>query len=190
MRADARRNYERLLEQARHVFSERGPDSSLDEIAHRAGVGSATLYRHFPDRDSLIRAVVNAECKALVDLGERLLDHSAPLASLTQWMRAAIAYAAAYRGLAAASMKSELDAAPQSVDSWHEPTFAVGAALLRQAQHAGVVRSDIQTVDALRMVIAIAWATAQPAVSGSGLEHTELPDRLLHLLLDGLRPDI
>src|ERR1700733_10026981 len=72
MRADARRNYEALLSAASEMFSSRGPDAPLDEIARLAGVGNATLYRHFPTRRDLLVAVCIDDVDALCALGNRL----------------------------------------------------------------------------------------------------------------------
>src|SRR6201999_3204489 len=78
MRADARRNYEALLDAADEIFSRRGPDAPLDEIARRAGVGNATLYRHFPSRRDLLVAVCIGDVEALCALGSRLQSHRSP----------------------------------------------------------------------------------------------------------------
>jgi len=84
-RADARRNYEQLLEQARIAFAEFGVDASLDEIARRAGVASGTLYRHFPTRLDLIEAVLAGQIAELVGLGRGLLT-----AEEFEWQKAKV----------------------------------------------------------------------------------------------------
>src|SRR5437660_4191721 len=108
-RADARRNYEQLLEQARIAFAEFGVDASLDEIALRAGVASGTLYRHFPTRLDLIEAVLAEQIAELVDLGRGLLIAEDEFDALSMWLRAALMHGLTYRGLAAAMLNSALD---------------------------------------------------------------------------------
>src|SRR5262245_66017649 len=109
MRADARRNYERLLAQAKIAFAEFGVEASLDEIARRAGVASGTLYRHFPTRLDLIEAVLAEQIAELVDLGRRLLTVEDEFDALSTWLRAALRHGLTYRGLSAAVMNSALD---------------------------------------------------------------------------------
>src|SRR5687768_5589979 len=104
MRADARRNYDRLLEQARIAFAESGVDASLDEIARRAGVASGTLYRHFPTRMDLVEAVLAGQIAELVDLGRGLLRADDEFDAVSRWLRATLTHALTYRGLSAAVM--------------------------------------------------------------------------------------
>src|SRR5437899_6575849 len=78
-RADARRNYELLLAAAKEVFDEQGVDAPLDDVARRAGVGNATMYRHFPTRRELIIAVYVDEVTALCAQGEALLTEGSPV---------------------------------------------------------------------------------------------------------------
>ena len=78
MRADARRNYERLLAEARTAFTEHGTDTSLEDIARRAGVGIGTLYRHFPNRTALMGAVFQGEVEALLAYARELADAPQP----------------------------------------------------------------------------------------------------------------
>src|SRR5882724_12610526 len=84
-RADARRNYDALLRAAGEVFGAAGPDASLDEIARRAGVGNATLYRHFPTRRDLLVAVCVEEVEELCALGEGLATSARPAQALVRW---------------------------------------------------------------------------------------------------------
>ena len=73
MRADAKRNYDRLVEAAREVFREQGYDASLDEVAKRAGVGPGTLYRHFPTRDALLDAIMQSWVDSVDEAAEKAL---------------------------------------------------------------------------------------------------------------------
>lgn len=180
-RADARRNYEQLLEQARIAFAEFGVDASLDEIARRAGVASGTLYRHFPTRLDLIEAVLAEQIAELVDLGRELLTVEDEFDALATWLRAALTHGLTYRGLAAVVLNSALDRGNSLVSTWHAEMFEVGAALLVRARQSGAVVADADEADVLKMIGAIAWA-AQDSPDGSAQA-----DRLLALLMNGLR---
>jgi AcrR family transcriptional regulator len=180
-RADARRNYGQLVEQARTAFAEFGADASLDEIARRAGVASGTLYRHFPTRLDLIEAVLAEQIAELAGLGRKLLTADDEFDALSTWLRATLTHALTYRGLSAAVMNSALDRENGLVSTWHAELFEVGAALLVRARESGVVVADADEADVLRMVGAIAWA-AQGSPDGSAQA-----GRLLALLMNGLR---
>lgn len=180
-RADARRNYDGLVEQAKIVFAESGPDASLDEIARRAGVASGTLYRHFPTRLDLVEVVLAEQIAELVELGRGLLAAEDPLEALSGWLRAAIEHGRTYRGLSAAVLSSALERDAELVAAWHARMFEVGAALLARARRSGAIVDDVDDADVLRMIGAIAWA-AQDGPDGSARA-----DRLLALLLNGLR---
>ena len=179
-RADARRNYEQLVEQARIAFAESGADASLDEIARRAGVASGTLYRHFPTRLDLIEAVLAGQIAELADLGRGLLTAADEFDALSTWLRAAVMHALTYRGLSAAVMSSALDRGNGLVSAWHAELFEVGAALLARARQSGVVAADADDTDVLKMIGAIAWAAQDNPDSPAQA------DRLLALLMNGL----
>jgi AcrR family transcriptional regulator len=181
-RADARRNYGQLVEQARIAFAESGVDASLDEIARRAGVASGTLYRHFPTRLDLIEAVLAGQIAALADLGRGLLTAGDEFDALSTWLRAVLRHALTYRGLSAAVLNSALDRGNGLVSSWHAELFEVGAALLERARQSGAVTGDADDGDVLKMVGAIAWAAHDTPDSSAQA------DRLLTLLMNGLRP--
>lgn len=179
-RADARRNYGQLLEQAKIAFAESGADASLDEIARRAGVASGTLYRHFPTRLDLIAAVLGEQIAELAELGRELLTAEDVLDALFTWLRAVLTHGLTYRGLSAAVMNSALDHDNALASDWHAQMFEVGGALLARGRRAGVVDAGVDDADVLKMIGAIAWA-AQDAPDGFAQA-----DRLLTLLMNGL----
>lgn len=176
MRADARRNYEQLVEQAKIAFAEFGVDASLDEIARRAGVASGTLYRHFPTRLALVEVVLAEQIAELVDLGRELLTAEDEFDAVSTWLRATLTHGLTYRGLAAAVMNSALD--HSLVSTWHAELFEVGTTLLTRARKSGMIVTDADDADVLKMVGAIAWAAQDSSVQA---------DRLLALLVNGLR---
>ena len=142
LRADARRNYDALLAAADELFTAHGPDVAIDEIARRAKVGNATLYRHFPDRRDLLVAVCVGEVEALCLLGEELEADPDPGRALARWLRAYIQHVSAKHGLAAAFATgrredSELVAACQAA------VEAIGTSLLQRAKDNGSARNDV-----------------------------------------------
>jgi AcrR family transcriptional regulator len=177
LRADARRNYEALLVAADELFTTDGPEASLDKIARRAGVGNATLYRHFPDRRDLLVAVCVGDVKALCNLGDQL--HADPDAgqALTRWLRAYIDHVSAKHGLAAAFATGRRDDS-ELVAACQTAVAAIGTSLLRRAQDGGAVRTDVTLPDVVTLVNAIAMATEGTAACEA--------DRMLAIVLAGI----
>lgn len=99
MRADARKNYSHLLAVARDVITEHGADASLRDIARRAKVGLATLYRHFPTRESLLEALLRTTLDDLTRKADELETSSSPDEALVSWFREAVAFVQSYKAL-------------------------------------------------------------------------------------------
>jgi AcrR family transcriptional regulator len=177
MRADARRSYGRLLAAAAEVFAEQGTGAALDDIAKRAGIGNATLYRHFPARQDLVQALLADRYDELRATAERLLDDPDPRTALNDWLRSLIAHLTAYRGLAASVMdivrdpETELSASCQAMRD-------AAAKLLARAQDAAVIRPDLTITELLCLTNGIAVATER---------QPEDTPRLLSLLIEGLQ---
>jgi AcrR family transcriptional regulator len=178
MRADARRNSELLIATAREVFSEKGAEAPLDEIAKRAGVGAGTLYRHFPNRESLVEAVYLDEVTALANLARELAAEHEPDVALTMWMHEQVRFVMHRRGLAA-SLKAAMDPHSEAMVRCKTVLHDAAAAVLLPAQAAGTARADIQPYDLLRMSHGIGVA----AEYGDDEER----ERLIDIMLDGLR---
>jgi AcrR family transcriptional regulator len=182
MRADAQRNYTRLLDAASTAFLEHGADDvSLEEIARRAGVGIGTLYRHFPTRQALLEAVYRDQVELLNARAEELLTAESPGDALADWLRALMKFASTKHSLTSAlvatlGMESEL------LSSSTKLIRDAAGALLARAQQACVVRPDADAGDVIRLVHAVNIASQRgPADPGQA-------DRMLALILDGLRP--
>lgn len=156
LRADARRNYESLLAAATEVFAEQGAQAPLDEIARRAKVGNATMYRHFPTRQELILAVYADEVSALCERGERRLTDDSPGDALIDWLAEFVAHVASKRFLAAALTD---DQAGPLFDRWHQAMRDTAAALIQRARQAGEIRADVDARDLLVLANGIALAT-------------------------------
>ncbi|ANW18463.1 TetR/AcrR family transcriptional regulator [Streptomyces clavuligerus] len=181
MRADARRNYERLLTEARAVFAERGTDASLEEIARRSGVGIGTLYRHFPNRQAIMNAVFREAAEALLDHSRELAYAERPRTALMEWLRALITHASEYRGLSRALMSASQDAS-SALSPCCVPLHQAGERLLDRAREAGAVRDDVSIGDLMQLTNAVALAAEQSP------DDPALPDRLLNLTVRGLAP--
>ena len=149
-RADARRNYERLIAAAREAFTEDDRSASLEDIARRAGVGIGTLYRHFPRRQDLLEAVyveeVDALCRSAVDLaGEP------PWEALVAWLHRFVDYMATKQALAE-ELLVYTDRDADVFKTCRSNMYAGGEPLLVRAQEAHVVRSDTNIAEVVQLV--------------------------------------
>jgi AcrR family transcriptional regulator len=175
-RADARRNYEKVLTAAREAFAEGGESTALEEIARRAGVGIGTLYRHFPNRQALVEALyvdeVDEICRSAAEL-----EDADPWEALSGWLGRFIGYVATKQALAH-ELLNYLDRDAQLFKVCRASLFEAGEPLLRRAQDAGVVRPDVGIAAVLQMVMGIAKI---PAADPAQNQH------MLLIALDGLR---
>jgi AcrR family transcriptional regulator len=182
MRADAQRNYQRLLSAALSAFTEHGADdASLEEIARRAGVGIGTLYRHFPTRQALLEAVYRDQVEALCARANELVESDAPGEALAAWLRALGTFSSTKHNLTSA-MLATIAKDSDLLSSCSTVICNAAGILLKRAQQAGVVREDADPRDLIRLVHAVNIVT-QRAPTDPGQT-----DRLLGLILDGLRP--
>lgn len=178
MRADARRNHARLLAAATAAFAEHGENASLDDIAKRGGVGSGTLYRHFPTRRALLEAAYAARIEALGVRGEELSRTFPPGEALTKWLHELCVATIQVRGLKTLLGTAATDTPPTTCGTLVNSTAAT---LLAAAQAEGTLRPDLNPTDLLRLTQGIATA----AELGGG-EAQEV-ERYLGWLLDGIR---
>ncbi|WP_437581942.1 TetR/AcrR family transcriptional regulator [Sorangium sp. So ce887] len=178
VRADAQRNLDALLEAAKAVFSTSGVDAPVREIAARAGVGVATVYRHFPQRSDLVAAVFRREIDACAAAAPALARQHEPDEALARWLRRYTSFIATKRGLAAALHSGDpaFDSLPAYFRQTHEPALQ---SLLDAAVTAGQIRDDVAAYDLLRAVGNLATATGE-----DGALHSR---RMVDLLIDGLR---
>ena len=185
MRADARRNRQRLIEAALAAFAEHGADdASLDEIARRAGVGIGTLYRHFPTRQALLEAVYRSQVEALcarADEYSAQVEDASATDALARWLEALVAFAATKRNLTISMMSSLGGKNAEVVSSCSAMVREAVVPLLARAQQAGEIRPDVDVSDLLKMSHAISVACEYPS------SHSDQAQRLLTVMLDGLR---
>lgn len=178
-RADAQRNLEALLEAAATVFATSGVDAPIRQIAAKAGVGVATLYRHFPQRSDLIAAIVRRGIDSCADAGRVLSSKHPPTEALARWMQRYVDLIATKRGLATALHSG--DPAYQALPAYFEqrlkPTLR---ALLDNAVATGEIRGGVEADDLLRAVPSL-------CMSAEGKEGLARTRRMVALLVDGLR---
>ena len=171
-RKDAARNYDALIKAAREAFAEHGAEVSLEDVARRAGVGIGTLYRNFPTRRDLFESVyadeVNALCRAAVELSE--LD---PWQALTSWLDRFTGYMVTKR-----AVREALNDESEIFSACRDSMYAAGGPLLERAQKTGVVRTDMEIGDLLRMV---------SGITATAFEDTAQRDRVMGIALDGIR---
>ena len=175
-RADALRNYEKLLTAARETFAELGVEASLEEIARRAGVGIGTLYRNFPTRQALLEAVYIDEVEEMARAAEDVAELE-PWDALRAWLHQYIGFAQTKRALAE-QMMATVDKDAEVFLACRTALTTAGDRLLSRAQEAGVVRPDTDFADVGRMVGGIA---------GIQTADREQIERILDVALDGLR---
>ncbi|MDQ6806144.1 MAG: TetR/AcrR family transcriptional regulator [Actinomycetota bacterium] len=175
-RADARRNYEKVIAAAREAFAEGGSETSLEGIARRAQVGIGTLYRHFPTRQALLEAVyldeVQALCRSAADLAEL-----PPWDALVGWLHRFVEYLVTKQALAPELLNYVGRDAGVFKDS-RAAFWAAGEPLLERAQEARVARTDTDLTEVIQMVGGIAKI---PASDPRQIDH------ILDMALDGLR---
>jgi AcrR family transcriptional regulator len=176
-RADARRNYDRLVAAARAELREHQAGASLEDIARRAGVGIGTLYRHFPTRLDLLEAVYREDVEALAAATATLRETAAPWEGLEAWLRYFIDYAATKRAL----FHELVEAVGKDGDLLTHSREVIMTSLtsvLTRAQEAGVARKDAQPADLVRLV---------GGCTMMGDLEADQRERLLRIVLDGLR---
>jgi AcrR family transcriptional regulator len=179
LRADAQRNRDRLVEAASHAFAEHGIDTSLEEIAERAGVGIGTLYRHFPTREHLVEVVYGHEVRALCQAADDLAKKHPPGVALAQWLQRFVDYMAAKRGMAD-SLKLLL---ASNSEFFAEASGKIPAALQRLIDAAiadGAIRADIDSSDVMHALSGIYGGPQTP-------DWRDRSKRLAALVMDGLR---
>ncbi|HEY2478593.1 MAG TPA: TetR family transcriptional regulator [Solirubrobacterales bacterium] len=183
LRADAARNRERIVAAAMEVFAERGLEASTAEIAARAGVGEATLFRRFPTKDDLITAIIGVQFEEAAALAGSCLKEEDPWRGLERFLYEMAARASVDHGVSDAA-KERCMASP-TLAAERRRIIDLTSQLVRRAQKAGVVRDDIAGQDLMFLMSAVASLGDLPF---PGLRE-DLWKRYLGIVLDGLRPD-
>nr|WP_222109194.1 TetR/AcrR family transcriptional regulator [Streptomyces cupreus] len=175
------RNRERIVTAAREMFVEHGPDVPLDEIARRAGVGNATVYRNFPDREALVREVVCSVMDRTAAAGETALaENGDAFAALERFVHTA----ADERISALCPMiSSTFDQHHPDLEAASRRTERIVEKVMERAKAAGQLRTDVGVGD---LLVAVAQLSRPPAGTGC-LSADRFVHRHLQLFLDGLR---
>jgi AcrR family transcriptional regulator len=179
-RADAQRNRVRILEVAKQVFTRRGVEASMDEIAKRAKIGPGTLYRHFPTRDDLLAAVYISEVEKLAESQRKFSTELPPIEALRAWMSVFIDYIAAKKIIAPAL--NAMACGPSQVYQQTTRVMEEAAnALASRAVASGDLRPDVDPMDMLRAIYGISTA-------GAAEDSSEKARRFIDVLIQGARP--
>ena len=179
-RADAQRNRDRVLEVAREAFTRSGADASLDDIAKQAGVGAGTLYRHFPTRDELLKAVYRSEVEKLASAEQQFGETMPPMEALRAWMLLFVDYIATKKIIARAL--NNLVGGPSEVfEASYTQIWEAIRALVKRAIKSGDIRKDLDPIDLLRALIGVANVASSP-------DWQQSAKRLVDILVTGSRP--
>jgi AcrR family transcriptional regulator len=181
-RADARRNYARILAVAEEEVAAHGADASLEQIARTTGVGSATVRRHFPTRRALLEAVSHKRIEALHARAQDLTGKGDSRSALLEWLSDVVAYSASARGLAATLVYDGAAPDPVHENSCSAMLEEAGDPLLRRAVQDGAVATGVTMTALITLIVGIVLATEHhpdPAAAA---------DRLFRLAVAGLSP--
>ena len=181
LRADAERNRQRLIAAAKDLFSTRGLDVTLDDVARHAGVGTGTAYRRFPNKDALIDALMVDRIGELAELARECLEEPDPWVGLTGYFERALALQAADRGL-----KEVLFSSGRGRERSNQARLQIAPVvtkLVARAVEAGAVRSDFSTSD-----VPVLNFMINTIVDFSREVQPDLYKRYLAIVFDGMRP--
>jgi len=180
MRADAMRNYDRLVAAARTVFARQGGGASMESIAKEAGVGVGTLYRHFPKRIDVVEAVYREDVDELIDVAESVVVTLEPWPALVAWLEAFVLYASGKRRFLN-ELHEALEKNPDLRVAVRERIEGALSVVLTRAQEAGEVRLDIDGPDLMQLLGSMCMSATLTAGQSA---------RLLAMIEDGLRPPV
>lgn len=179
-RADALRNRERILEEAKTAFTRAGGEISLEDVARQAGVGAGTLYRHFPTRDALLESVYRAEVAKLAEEQRRLSDSLPPPDALRSWMLLFVDYIATKKIIAPA-LNSIVGGPTKLFESSGAQIKDAIHLLVTNAVASGDIRADIEPLDLLRALVGVSNVASAP-------DWQQSAKRLVDILLLGSKP--
>jgi AcrR family transcriptional regulator len=180
LRADAQRNYDKIVEVAAQAFAENGTQTSLDDIACKAGVGPGTLYRHFPSRDCLLVAALRERREGLRELAMRLGDSADAGSAFDEWLFELASHLRTYGGLPD-SVAQSFQEADSPLKTSCEPLMYETATLLERAQTSGAIAESVEPRDVFSIVASLAWAADR------GGDSDDVLRRRLGLFMAGLR---
>jgi AcrR family transcriptional regulator len=159
LRADARRNRERILQSARAAFAESGADAQIDDVARHAGVGVGTVYRHFPTKQALLTELVRQTFRLFTERAREALEAGGePFALIEGLLRRIAETAAGDAGVQYALASSDAQAARSEAQAEQDELIAVIAELIERARRAGTIRPDIEAIDIAMLICGVVSA--------------------------------
>lgn len=180
MRADARRNYDRIVEVAREVFREQGYDASLDEVAKRAGVGPGTLYRHFPKRENLLDAIMQSWVDRVTETADKALAHEGSDRDLlVNWFEEYVGLISQHKG-GPAKLTSAMEDESSPIRTKCQTLSSANERVLAHLREDGALRTGVDTVQVCRLVGGIATVADQSELDAAAVRP------MLEVIADGL----
>lgn len=179
-RADAQRNRGRILEVAKQAFTRSGADTCLDDIAKQAGVGPGTLYRHFPTREELLKAVYRNELESLATAGEKFVETMPPVEALRAWLLLFVDAVAA-KQIIAPALNTLVGEHKRVFETSYARMHEAIRTLVKRAVKSGDIRKDLDPVDLLRALVGVSNVASSP-------DWQQSARRLVDILISGSRP--
>jgi AcrR family transcriptional regulator len=179
-RSDAQLNRERILVVAKEAFAKSGAKASLDDIAKKAGVGPGTLYRHFPSREDLLKAVYQAAAEKLAKAAAEFAGTLAPIDALRAWMMLFVDYLAD-KQIIAPALNALIDDPHKLYEASYGQIWEAVRSLVRRAIKSGEIREDLDAIDLLRALVGVASVGASP-------DWQQSARKLVDILIAGSRP--
>jgi AcrR family transcriptional regulator len=178
-RADAARNRERILEVAKQAFTRSGADTSLDDIAKEAGVGPGTLYRHFPTREELLKAVYRTEVEKLAMAEQKFAETRPPIEALRAWLLLFVD-AVATKQIIAPALNALVGDHKKVFEASYAQIHEAIRALVKRAVQSGDLRKDLDPMDLLRALVGVSNVASSP-------DWQQSARRLVDILVSGSR---
>jgi AcrR family transcriptional regulator len=180
VRADAKRNYDRIVEVAREVFREQGYDASLDTVAKRAGVGPGTLYRHFPTRDALLDAIMQSWVDRVHDAADKALTHEGgPRDLLLAWFEEYVALISLHKG-GPAKITSAMGDPDSPIRTKCQVLYDANDRVVSRLRDEGALKDGVETLQVTRLVGGVATVADQAELDTAAMRP------LLEVVADGL----
>ncbi|QIG45538.1 TetR/AcrR family transcriptional regulator [Nocardioides anomalus] len=180
MRADAKRNYDRIVEVAREVFREQGYDASLDTVAKRAGVGPGTLYRHFPTRDALLDAIMQNWMDRVDEAADKALTHEgSPRDLLLAWFEQYVALISLHKG-GPAKITSAMGDPDSPINTKCQVLASASERVVGRLREEGVLKQGVDTLQVCRLVGGVATVADQAELDQAAVRP------MLEVVADGL----
>ena len=180
MRADAKRNYDRIVEVAREVFREQGYDASLDEVAKRAGVGPGTLYRHFPKRENLVDAIMQAWADSIDTAADKALAHEGSTRDvLLAWFESYVALISLHKG-GPAKLTTAMGDPNSPIRTKCQALSDANRKVIGTLAETGELRAGVDALQLCRLVGGVATVADQSELDTAAIRP------LLEVVADGL----